>query len=177
MEKVVSVLDPEVPKTVVGQGVQAPPPQVQGQQEGKKILRSFSQQSSAKKKVYVYLILGLVVVLAGGLTGKTLAGRGGEKTSTGAEVVTKNGEVAEAGLPEDEFTDEPAEGMLVAGGMDDEGTHHLDRGMGPEKDVYLFSTSLDLSKFEGKKVKVWGHSLTSKNVPWLMDVGRITVID
>jgi len=170
MEKVVSVLDPNVPPV-------APVPVDQAQQEGKKILRSFNQGNSATKKIYIYMVVGLVVILAGGLTGKILAGGGISKTSNGTEVVTKNGEVTEAGSPEGEFTDEPAEGMLIVGGMDDEGTHHLDRGMGPQKDVYLFSTSLDLSKFEGKKVKVWGHSLTSKKAPWLMDVGRIIVLE
>ena len=67
-----SVLDPNVPPVV-------PAPMNRAQQEGKKILRSFSQGNSATKKIYAYMVVGLVVILVGGLTGKLLAGGGTSK--------------------------------------------------------------------------------------------------
>lgn len=52
-----------------------------------------------------------------------------------------------------------------------EGTHLLVRdGAVP---VALTSSVVDLSKYEGKKVKVYGESFKAVKEGWLMDVGKI----
>jgi hypothetical protein len=41
----------------------------------------------------------------------------------------------------------------------------------------LTSTVIDLASFEGKKVKVWGQSLSGRKAGWLMDVGKVKVVE
>lgn len=53
-----------------------------------------------------------------------------------------------------------------------EGTHILKRdGAHP---VALTSSILDLSQYEGKKVKVYGETQKAIKEGWLMDVGKVT---
>lgn len=52
-----------------------------------------------------------------------------------------------------------------------EGTHLLERdGASP---VTLTSSVVDLSKYEGKKVKIFGETQKALTSGWLMDVGKI----
>jgi hypothetical protein len=148
-----------------------------------KVLKSFSPKMSKSKKGLVFMIIvGLVVILAGVGSGWMLSTKikaGGQKSPTSGanQVVDKStGEVSVAGADESNFPD-TAEGTLKTGGIEGEGTHHLDRNMGPEKDVYLFSTSINLDDFVDKKVQVWGQTVSGKKAGWLMDVGRVKVLD
>jgi len=68
-----------------------------------------------------------------------------------------------------------AKGYLEAGGLDNEGTHHLLREGGPSQTVYLTSSVTDLSKLEGMEVEIWGETFKGQTAGWLMDVGRIQV--
>lgn len=69
-----------------------------------------------------------------------------------------------------------AEGVLKTGGIDGEGQFHLQRTGGESQNVYLISSIVDLSQFEGKKVKVWGETHKAQRAGWLMDVGRLEVL-
>ena len=52
-----------------------------------------------------------------------------------------------------------------------EGTHFLERAGGVP--VALTSSVVDLSKYEDKKVKVFGETQKALKEGWLMDVGRV----
>lgn len=52
-----------------------------------------------------------------------------------------------------------------------EGTHVLVRSGAPS--VALTSSVVDLSKYEGKNVKVFGQTQKALKEGWLMDVGRV----
>ena len=52
-----------------------------------------------------------------------------------------------------------------------EGTHILKRE--GEVPVALTSSVVDLSRYEGKKVKVFGETQKALKEGWLMDVGRV----
>lgn len=55
-----------------------------------------------------------------------------------------------------------------------EGTHYLQKaGVDP---VALTSSVVDLSQYEGKKVKVFGETQKAVKEGWLMDVGKIEEI-
>lgn len=69
------------------------------------------------------------------------------------------------------------EGIMQAGGIDGEGQYHLVRQGGESQNVYLTSSIVDLSKFIGKKVKVNGQTQAAKKAGWLMDVGRVEVLE
>jgi hypothetical protein len=66
-----------------------------------------------------------------------------------------------------------AEGNLQSGGIEGEGQYHLVRLGGDSQNVYLTSSSVDLSQFIGSKVKVWGQTQAAQKAGWLMDVGKI----
>ncbi len=74
------------------------------------------------------------------------------------------------------FTDS-AEGQLTEGGIDGEGSHHLVRPGGESQNVYLTSSIIDLDQFVGRSVKVWGATFEAQQAGWLMDVGRLQVLE
>ena len=65
-----------------------------------------------------------------------------------------------------------ATGVLREGGIDGEGSHHLERGA-IDQTAYLTSSSIDMTPYIGKKVKVWGATNKGQKAGWLMDVGSI----
>ncbi len=120
------------------------------------------------------LIVG-VLVLAGVGSGWILTGKSsvlGSKAGSAAKVGS-----GEVGIVDDKTFRDSAEGTLVEGGISGEGTHHLERTGGPSQNVYLTSTVIDLQNFIGKKVVVWGETTKGKKAGWLMDVGKVKVIE
>lgn len=130
------------------------------------------------KSFYVSLV---VVILLGLVSGYFLArskpaGTQSPTTSSTAPEDSDSVMVGEIyGYPdEDEFPDE-AVGVLVAGGIDGEGSHHLLREF--QDPVYLTSSVLDLDLFVGSKVKVTGQTFNAKKAGWLMDAGSVEVLE
>mgnify|MGYP001605629496 CR=1 FL=1 len=57
----------------------------------------------------------------------------------------------------------------------DEGSHILVRdGIG--QNAYLTSSVVDLDKYIDKKVQVWGKTYSAQKAGWLMDIGRIKLV-
>ncbi|KKQ51320.1 hypothetical protein A2865_03055 [Candidatus Woesebacteria bacterium RIFCSPHIGHO2_01_FULL_39_17] len=148
-----------------------------------RILKKFPKVSF-DKRVMSLVLTSFLVVLAGVGTGWLLSG-GSFSTKLGSkEAETEASKGIVTGQNEAGFTDESVftekqspEGILIEGGIKGEGTHHLDRGLGEDKYVYLTSTVIDLQSFVGKKVKVWGETISALQAGWLMDVGKIKVIE
>lgn len=69
-----------------------------------------------------------------------------------------------------------AVGVLAKGGIEGEGQFHLVRPGGDSQNVYLTSSIVDLSQFLKRKIKVWGETNASQTAGWLMDVGRVEVL-
>ena len=126
-------------------------------------------KSNGRVMIGVYIVL---FVLGIG-TGYLLAGRPAlfKRSAAQKTTVVTSGKVV--GSTDTKTFKDTATGTLEAGGMDGEGSHHLVREGGPSQTAYLVSSVVDLDKYVGKKVQVWGQTLAAKNVPWLMDVGKI----
>lgn len=95
--------------------------------------------------------------------------------STAAAPAIKVGQVfgsKDAGAFKDQ-----AEGVLVVGGVGGEGSHHLLRPGGASQNVYQTSSVMDLSQFENARVKVFGETFKAQKAGWLMDVGRVEVLE
>jgi len=125
-----------------------------------------------------FLIVGsLLVVLLGVGSGWLLSGGtlGKERVAQTADGVKQSEN--EAGFADESQFPDSVEGTLLEEGFEGEGTHHLERTGGPSQNVYLTSTVIDLQSFVGKKVKVWGETLSAVHAGWLMDVGKIKVIE
>jgi hypothetical protein len=157
---------------MAGQG-----PQPLDQEGASSFVKKFPKDSP--KKMAIYIVSALLVVLAGigtgwllsgGASGSRLVRSGDEKAAPGAR---QNGQ--EAGVEDESTFSDTAEGVLEAGGIDGEGTHHLVREGGESKYVYLTSTVIDLESFVGKNVQVWGETIAAQQAGWLMDVGKIKV--
>jgi hypothetical protein len=77
----------------------------------------------------------------------------------------------------DEFTD-TAEGILDKGGSKGgEGSHKLIRPGGDDQTAYLNSSVVDLDQFVGHKVKIWGKTFAAQKAGWLLDVGKVQILE
>lgn len=135
-----------------------------------------SSPAVPKMKNMTLALISVVVVLAGIGTGYLLSGVKGKTTgpSVSNSIVTNENE---AGIKDESKFSTTADGVLEAGGIGGEGTHHLIRGSGPSQYAYLTSSSVDLERFVGKKVQVWGETMSGKKAGWLIDVGKIKVTE
>lgn len=70
-----------------------------------------------------------------------------------------------------------AEGTIEKDGMEGEGTHRLIREGGPSQTAFLISSLIDLDQYVGKKVKVYGETFAAEKASWLMDVGKIELLE
>ncbi len=126
--------------------------------------------------VFVYFIYALVVTL-GVVTGYWLS----QKSKSGSSVLTTGKDIVntatEVGSKDTQTFRDSATGTLEAGGFNGTGTHKLIREGGNSQTVYLISSILDLDQYVGKKVEIWGETMKSQKVGWLMDVGRLKLIE
>lgn len=119
------------------------------------------------------VLVGIIVlaILAGSLTGFLMA----NKNSKGIGPTTSS--QAKAASEDNRTFRDFAEGTIKAKPTPSdptqytEGTHVLERtGAVP---VALTSSVVDLSQYEGKKIKVYGETQKALKEGWLMDVGRV----
>lgn len=148
-----------------------------GSQSGLSFVKSFPKGNF--KSTALYVLAAVLVVSAGVGTGWLLSGGkqenvlgNGAGAAPGAQKTAK-----EAGVTDEETFRDSAEGILEEGGIDGEGTHHLVREGGESKYVYLTSTVIDLESYVGKNVQVWGETIAAQKAGWLMDVGKIKVLE
>lgn len=140
-----------------------------------------SGKSGFVKNTLVPGLVILLVILAGVGTGWYLSETGGGgilptkiEVAPGAKVESGGKEV---GLEDTATFRDKAEGVLEKGGIEGEGTHHLVRDGGPSQNVYLTSSVIDLDQFVSKKVEVWGETNKGDKAGWLMDVGKIKILE
>lgn len=93
----------------------------------------------------------------------------------GGAVTVQKGAVIGSG-DESVFKD-TAEGILKKGGIGGEGAYHLVRPGGDSQNVYLTSSLVDLSVLIDRKIKVWGQTQKAQTAGWLMDVGKVQVLE
>ncbi len=126
------------------------------------------------------VLVGAAIIAAGMITGYVLA-QGGPAGKTGKQIngaTTADGLKKVVGVDDKKTFNTNAEGTLRAGGTaGGEGTHYLERAGGPSQNVYLTSSSVPLDDYVGKKVKVDGQTFSAKTAGWLMDVGRLELVE
>ncbi len=120
------------------------------------------------------IILALFILLGVG-TGYLLSKKGTLNTGTSSTSSTSNKGTVVGSNDTKTFKD-TATGVLNVGGIGGEGSYHLVRPGGDSQNVYLTSSIVDLSLFVGKKITVWGQTQKAQHAGWLMDVGRVEVL-
>ena len=128
------------------------------------------------KNLFIFLIAAVVM---GGMTGYILSSRkgSGNTLTSGTIDSSKVSKGTVVGSSDTKTFKDTATGSLKEGGIEGEGQFHLVRPGGASQNVYLTSSSVDLSKFVGRKIKVWGETEKAQYAGWLMDVGRVEVIE
>ena len=138
------------------------------------------EQTMVKKPNKIFLVGAAVLIVILGITfGWFLSSR---KASLLPQL--KEGEVAQGDVKKGQtfgrkdtknFPDSVV-GVVKEGGIDGEGTHHLERIGGPSQTVYLTSSVLSLKQFVDREVKIWGETFAAQKAGWLMDVGKLEVL-
>jgi hypothetical protein len=123
------------------------------------------------------MILALILVIGAGIGTGYLLSRQKPASTTDTKSASMVKSETEAGTMDTKTFKDYATGTLEAGGINGEGTHKLVRPGGVSQTVYLISSLVDLEPFVGKKVEVYGQTIRAKTAGWLMDVGRIKVVE
>jgi len=145
------------------------------------LLHDFDTKALTSKSNWP-IIAGVVVgtVLLGVLSGYGVTVMFSKSSGSSSTITSQNetssDAIQSAGILDKETFKDQAEGILKDGGFEGEGSFHLERPGGKSQNVYLTSTTVDLSQFLGKKVRVWGATFAAEKAGWLMDVGYIEVI-
>jgi hypothetical protein len=145
------------------------------------IMHDFNESGSSNASLFsvkVIIILLVAAVLGIG-TGFVLAGGGSSKPISGENIKSAS-QVQKGQKYGDDNTNafkDSAEGTLKKGGLDGEGEYHLERPGGESQNVYVTSSTVDLSLFVDRKIKVRGQTFEGQKAGWLMDVGQVEVIE
>lgn len=116
------------------------------------------------KFIALAVIIGSVLGFGISRFNKKITNNGG----SGNKAIAKS-----AGVVDKKTFKDSAQGIMREGGIEGEGNFHLERPGGQSQNVYLTSTTVDLSSYIGKKVKVWGQTFQADKAGWLMDVGSV----
>jgi len=139
-----------------------------------------------RKQSPLFLPLLIVMIILGVGTGYSLtkvvgatktskpALQGSQPTTTTASQIEIN---KTYGSTDTSTFKDRAEGVLLKGGVNGEGSHHIVRDGGESQTVYLTSSIVDLDLFENHKVEVWGETMKAQRAGWLMDVGQVKPIE
>ncbi|MCL5433212.1 MAG: hypothetical protein M1524_03830 [Patescibacteria group bacterium] len=136
-----------------------------------------NNRSIFSMKLLIFLV---IVVILGVGTGFLFSKNSGKLGPVDINKIKSTSNVAKGEIVGSEDTKtfkDTAEGVLKEGGVDGEGQYHLVRPGGDSQNVYLTSSIVDLSKYVDRKVKVWGETQKAQKAGWLMDVGRLEVLD
>ena len=128
---------------------------------------------------FLPIIIIIVFVGAGIFTGLVLSSRNKGSKNLKVAVEEENLTTEQKQSFTQTFRDE-AQGVIEKNDELDkyaQGTHKLIRSGGESQTAYLTSTVLDLDEYLGKKDKVFGETFGSSQVGWLMDVGKVEIIE
>ncbi|MGB2731668.1 MAG: hypothetical protein WBC38_01695 [Microgenomates group bacterium] len=129
-------------------------------------------RTNPQSVIPVWLAIGILVAsgLIGGFSGWALSAKSSAKSETPSQSVVTS---KSSGIKDTKRFPDAAMGILKEGGIDGEGSYHLERPGGKSQNVYLTSSIVDLAKFVGKKIKVQGETFSGQTAGWLMDVGYV----
>lgn len=151
----------------------------------KQNLEPATMKKASRKITIIVTAVALVAGVATGYGGyKLKSQQSGQTGSTKASpelqrVATENQIQAgdTFGVEDAQTFSDQAQGYLEKGGINGEGSHKLLRAGGVSQTVYLTSSITDLDKFAEMEVKIWGETFKGQKAGWLMDVGRVEVVE
>ncbi|TXH06453.1 MAG: hypothetical protein E6R05_01710 [Candidatus Moraniibacteriota bacterium] len=142
-------------------------------------------QNSGKRSFLapIMIIIGIIggLFLGYNLAQKKLLLAGDTQVAGGSKLAQNPDNAASVkagdifGASDEKTFRDQVEGVLQPGGIEGEGSHHIERGANASQWVYVTSSVVDLDMFVGHKVTIWGETNSGKKAGWLMDVGRLKV--
>lgn len=151
---------------------------IMNEEKESSLVHTFDPKASLLKGKLIALIA--IVVILGISTGFYFAKSGvrvGSTTIGGKNSGSSAPKGMVVGSNDTSVFKDTVEGRLQEGGINGEGQFHLVRPGGDSQNVYLTSSIVDLSQFKGKKIKVWGQTQKAQTAGWLMDVGKVEVLE
>lgn len=143
------------------------------------VMHNFSDNQTSSFITPSKIVILLIVAFLGIGTGYMLSKNGGKIGSVSMGSPTSSSSIQSGktyGSDDLKTYKDSAEGVLKEGGIEGEGQYHLERPGGESQNVYMTSSTVDLSLFLNKKIKVWGATQTAQKAGWLMDVGRVQML-
>jgi len=138
-------------------------------------MHSLNAEETQKMLPLPVITIVAIVVLIGGAIGGYLLANKSAKTNLNSSSPSAIQTDKAAGVVDKSTFKDNVEGILKEGGIDGEGNFHIERPGGVSQNAYLTSSTVDLSKYVGKKVKVWGQTFQGQKAGWLMDVGLVEI--
>lgn len=149
-------------------------------QQKQELVKSM-ETNTKKSNPIIMVVVSIAIVMAGIGSGYGLSkitASSGDSVKTAKEISEQGIQVGDViGIEGTENFRDKVEGVVVKGGISGEGSHHLLRPGGESQNVYLTSSAVDLDELVDHKVMVWGETFASQQAGWLMDVGRVEVLE
>lgn len=147
------------------------------QQNNSQLLHRFNESASTSLFSGTFIIFLIVSILLGIGSGYLFSrSTNASQSSTGSSGGSQLAKGTVEGSDDLKTFKDSAEGVLEEGGIEGEGQYHLVRPGGESQNVYLTSSTVDLSKYLKRKVKVNGQTQKAQTAGWLMDVGRVEIL-
>lgn len=144
------------------------------------LLRKVPQRANLPTK-FLPLFIIFVVVAAGIFSGLVLSSRSkSTKENLQKAALSEENLTGEQKQSFNQTFRDQAEGVIEKNDDFDtyaQGPWKLIRPGGESQTAYLTSSVMDLDEYIGKKVKVYGETFGSGQVAWLMDVGKVEVVN
>ena len=141
-------------------------------------LRSVPKRNMLSKLLPILIVV--IVATAGILSGLVFSSRAKSASKAASAAIQDEQNLSpEVQKSFNQTFKDQAEGTIEENDQLDkyaQGTHKLIRPGGESQTAYLTSSVLDLGQYVGKKVKVFGETFGSSQVGWLMDVGKVEVV-
>lgn len=140
--------------------------------ENNKLLHTLETKQVDEVSYVSFFTFVAIAVIIGAVVGFGLS-RFKKETKNGSGEIKNT--TQSAGIVDKKTFKDSVEGILREGGIDGEGNFHIERPGGVSQNAYLTSSTVDLSNYIGKKVKVWGQTFSAQKAGWLMDVGLVEI--
>jgi len=130
-------------------------------------------------KIIPFLVI-IILIVTGVFSGAILASRSKSIKSGSGDALNEKNLTPEKKEELQVVTRDEAEGVLEKNDDYDiyaQGQWKLIRPGGESQTAYLTSSYIDLDEHVGKKVKVFGETLGTDQVGWLLDVAKIEVLE
>lgn len=149
---------------------------MENQTDNQELIHHLNQPTTEKTFTFPIFISLIIAAIIFGVGTGYLTSNLTKKNKKEITTINKSTSKKTVGIVDKKTFKDKAEGILKEGGIDGEGSFHLERPGGKSQNVYLTSTTVDLSKFLGKKVRVWGETFQAEKAGWLMDVGLVEML-